>query len=193
MNRLITRRMLIGGLIAATPSSALANKEGYVYDALGRIIRTVHADSSLAIYEYDAASNRTNIKSHYVGPSISPECFDTQYYLQSYPDIGAAGVNPYSHFTDFGWREGRNPNSFFSTIGYRTAYPDIAAANVNPLLHYINNGAAENRDPCGQFDTQLYRSANSLPGGTNPLYHYLTTGYGQGLSPQGDGTYRFGV
>lgn len=188
-----SRRSLFGAVVALIPLPAFAGKAKYIYDALGRVTGVLYADGALAVYEYDAAGNRTILKNPYVGPTITADCFDAQYYLRSNPDVAAAGVDPYSHFMNYGWKEDRNPNSFFSVAGYRAAYPDIVTANINPVFHYVNYGAAENRDPSGQFDTQTYRSINGLSAGTNPLYHYLTTGYSQGLSPQGDGKFRFGV
>lgn len=185
--------MILSGILTAIPGIAWAGSSNYIYDSLGRVTAVLYADAALAVYEYDSAGNRTLLKNPYVGPSITSDCFDANYYLRAYPDIAAAGVDPYTHFMNYGKNEGRNPNSFFSTSGYLAAYPDVASAGVNPLLHYINNGATENRDPSRQFDTQLYRSANGLSGGTNPLYHYLTVGYAAGLSPQGDGAFRFGV
>ena len=35
----------------------------------------------------------------------------------SNPDIAAAGVDPYQHFLNAGWREGRDPNRLFDVDG----------------------------------------------------------------------------
>jgi hypothetical protein len=35
--------------------------------------------------------------------------FDTMWYLSTYPDVYASGMNPATHFLFFGWREGRKP------------------------------------------------------------------------------------
>jgi hypothetical protein len=37
--------------------------------------------------------------------------FDAAWYLQQYPDIAAAGVDPWSHFCQHGYAEGRLPNA----------------------------------------------------------------------------------
>jgi hypothetical protein len=36
--------------------------------------------------------------------------FDTDWYLGSYPDVEASGMNPLDHFLRYGLSEGRRPN-----------------------------------------------------------------------------------
>ncbi|WP_421132583.1 glycosyltransferase [Alteromonas sp. A079] len=45
-------------------------------------------------------------------PNFVVNQFDEDWYLQTYPDIAAAGVDPKEHFLNFGWNEGRWPNGF---------------------------------------------------------------------------------
>lgn len=45
-------------------------------------------------------------------PDFVVNQFDKDWYLQTYPDIAAAGVDPEKHFLNFGWNEGRWPNGF---------------------------------------------------------------------------------
>lgn len=94
------------------------------------------------------------------------------------PDIAQAGVNPYNHFMNGGWSEGRNPNSFFNTAGYRAAYADVTG---NPLSHYNTSGWMLGNNPSVLFNTQAY--LNKYPdiknAGINPLVHYLRYGYGE--------------
>lgn len=73
--------------------------------------------------------------------------FDSEYYLAANADVAAAGVDPLEHFLTSGWREGRNPNLWFSVSHYLDFYPDVAAANINPFLHYLMAGKAEGRLP----------------------------------------------
>ena len=40
--------------------------------------------------------------------------FDSRWYRQAYPDIAAAGVDPWEHFRANGWREGRSPSAWFT-------------------------------------------------------------------------------
>lgn len=71
--------------------------------------------------------------------------FDADYYLATYADVAAAGVDPFQHFMTFGWREGRNPSKRFVMAPYLEANPDIAAAGVNPFSHYVLTGRGEGR------------------------------------------------
>jgi hypothetical protein len=103
---------------------------------------------------------------------------DDLFYSLRNPDVWAAGVDPDAHYADFGWKEGRDPNAFFSTIGYLGAYPDVKAAGINPLDHYNQFGWKEGRDPGANFDTSFYliHSPDVAQANINPLEHYLEFG-----------------
>ena len=61
--------------------------------------------------------------------------FDAAFYLASYPDVGAAGADPFEHYLRYGYREGRNPSALFDTRFYLLRYLD-GALGVNPVIHY---------------------------------------------------------
>ena len=61
--------------------------------------------------------------------------FDPQFYLSRYPDIAAAGMDPFEHYLHWGYREGRDPSAGFDTKYYLRRYLD-ADLSENPLLHY---------------------------------------------------------
>ncbi len=71
--------------------------------------------------------------------------FDYEYYLSKYEDVKRAGVNPLRHYMKTGWKEGRNPTSYFNTISYLLCNPDVFIAGVNPFFHYISAGRSEGR------------------------------------------------
>jgi hypothetical protein len=73
--------------------------------------------------------------------------FDEQWYLQAYPDVAQARMDPVEHYLRFGASDGRNPSAQFNTRWYRDAYSDVAATGMNPLLHYIEFGRREGRRP----------------------------------------------
>lgn len=79
--------------------------------------------------------------------ALAAPAFDTEYYLAANADVAEAGVDPLDHFLSSGWREGRNPNLWFSVSHYLDFYPDVAAAQINPFLHYLMAGKAEGRLP----------------------------------------------
>ena len=104
--------------------------------------------------------------------------FDPGYYLAHNPDVKAAGVDPYTHYIDNGWKEGRDPSAGFSTSYYLAANPDVAAAGVNPLMQFETDGWKQGRDPSAGFDVRFYLQENPdvAAAGVNPLDHYLVTG-----------------
>lgn len=73
------------------------------------------------------------------------ELFDREYYLQTYPDVAAAGIDPVEHYVRFGAEEGRDPGPNFRTRYYLDSNPDVAASGQNPLKHYLEYGRAEGR------------------------------------------------
>lgn len=75
--------------------------------------------------------------------------FDSNWYLQRYPDIAEAGADPLHHFLTAGWHEGRDPGPAFTTSAYLKANEDVARAGMNPLLHFVQFGLAEGREGFG--------------------------------------------
>lgn len=73
--------------------------------------------------------------------------FDPHYYLTINEDVAHAGVDPLTHFIEFGWREGRDPNAYFSTKSYLEENLDIEQAGINPFYHYVIAGRSEGRRP----------------------------------------------
>jgi len=71
--------------------------------------------------------------------------FNSAHYLETNPDVRAAGMDAAFHYLVHGGREGRDPGPFFSTKAYLTRYPDVAEAGFNALLHYETRGRRENR------------------------------------------------
>jgi glycosyltransferase involved in cell wall biosynthesis len=95
------------------------------------------------------------------------------WYLARHPDVAWRGEDGVVHFCKSGWREGAQPNPYFSPEFYLSCYPDIAAAGINPLLHYIMSGDAEGRDPSPYFHVNWYRAEYGLSIRDNALRHYL--------------------
>lgn len=87
--------------------------------------------------------------------------FSRQYYVATYPDVAAAGVDPLSHFFHTGWREGRSPNETFDTKYYLEVNEDVRNAEINPFWHYLVSGKTEGRLPRrpGGYVRQLIDSA----------------------------------
>ncbi|KQQ45616.1 hypothetical protein ASF58_18720 [Methylobacterium sp. Leaf125] len=107
---------------------------------------------------------------------------DDLFYYGSNKDVWRDGMDADTHYAQFGWQEGRDPNAAFSTTGYLAANADVAAAKVNPLTHYETQGWKEGRDPSSSFDNELYlaRNPDVKADGMNPLTHYLAFGQAEG-------------
>lgn len=71
--------------------------------------------------------------------------FDKEWYLERYPDVRAAGVDPLAHYLSHGANDGRDPSAAFSTSGYLARYPDVSSLELNPLAHYLRYGRGEGR------------------------------------------------
>src|SRR5262245_8689521 len=69
------------------------------------------------------------------------------WYLHAYPDISGAHLDPFRHFMEAGWKEGRKPNPYFDTAWYMAKNPDVPASGLNPLVHYWRFGESQNRQP----------------------------------------------
>jgi glycosyltransferase involved in cell wall biosynthesis len=103
--------------------------------------------------------------------------FDHRWYLSTNPDVTESGIDPYLHYTNWGWKEKRNPNLEFSTDYYLRNNPDVAASSVNPFIHYYSVGRNELRSP--NFFAPIppclreYSDAVTLP---SPLANYFKDG-----------------
>jgi hypothetical protein len=108
--------------------------------------------------------------------------FDEAWYLDTNPDVAAAGLDPWWHYIHYGCAEGRKPNALFDPEWYLTQYPDVAAAGIDPVQHFITNGAAEGRDPSPEFQTRWYiqHYQDAAASAMNPLAHYLLVGRKEG-------------
>jgi hypothetical protein len=85
-------------------------------------------------------------------PRKTRSAFDRNWYLAAYPDVAAAGADPFEHYTAHGKAEGRYPTRDaaedavgFDRNWYLAAYPDVVAAGVDPFEHYTTHGKAEGR------------------------------------------------
>lgn len=117
------------------------------------------------------------------GPGIpQASLIDSDWYLNRNPDVAAANIDAATHYMNWGWQEGRNPNNFFDTKWYLATYSDVAGAGMNPLAHYMDFGWKEGRDPSPRFDTSHYLETNTdvALAGVNPLEHYLHWGIWEG-------------
>lgn len=118
--------------------------------------------------------------------------FSTARYLEAYPDVADAGLNPFVHFLTKGEKEGRAPRPArdsdaelnrmrpeFDPAYYRMANPELAHLGDEALLEQFHAaGWREGRDPSARFSVRDYLGENRdvAAAGINPFLHYLTFG-----------------
>ena len=71
--------------------------------------------------------------------------FDELYYVQANPKVAFSKIKPVVHFMQIGWKEGRDPSSWFSVNGYLNSNPDVKKAGINPFVHFLQHGISEGR------------------------------------------------
>ncbi|CAN5393082.1 hypothetical protein BH10PSE3_BH10PSE3_10830 [soil metagenome] len=133
---------------------------------------------------------------------ILQKTVDAEFYCLRYPDVAAAGVNPIEHYATQGWREGRDPNAWFSTLNYLELHPELREAGVNPLLSFMaavadaKIGSAETADRWERdlirpfFDPEFYRTrlldvlgVDLGAQAIDPVDHYLDWGLKLAINP----------
>ncbi len=63
--------------------------------------------------------------------------FNAKWYLQMYPDVAMAGLDPVEHYLRYGARLDRNPSPGFDTARYMRENSELFTSGVNPLVHYL--------------------------------------------------------
>lgn len=91
--------------------------------------------------------------------------FDAEWYLKTYPDVKALGMDPLEHFLWLGHKLRRRPSPKFDTRSYLEQNPDVAAAGVNALVHYVLQGQKEARQvgAAGVLGPERVRSQEFVP------------------------------
>lgn len=123
---------------------------------------------------------------------------DRAWYLQKYPEVAAAGVDPVEHYLRYGRSEGRDPRLDFSTSGYLEANSGVEG---NPLVHYLKHGGNKVPSADWQF-AEDYKLASGDGGvdrawylqkypevkaaGVDPVEHYLRYGRDERRDPRPD-------
>ncbi|RYB02177.1 rhamnan synthesis F family protein [Lichenibacterium ramalinae] len=104
--------------------------------------------------------------------------FDAEFYLETYADVAAAGFDPFGHYMQIGYKEGRIPNLLLDIEYYFTQVPESEREGMNPLAHFFERGAALDLNPNYFFDTAWYKAEYPACGleGSNPLAHFLKDG-----------------
>ena len=177
--------IVLSGTLTTTSYAANSNGTGTLF--AGGMQLTLQGDYSRYAFNAVAnyADNTTTLTLSVKPPPPTDPLFDAVFYLARNPDVKAAGVDPFVHYMNNGWREGRDPSALFSSSFYLATNPDVKAAGINPLTHYEQNGAAEGRNPDAWFDDRYYLTQNPdvKAAGANPLLHFINNGWSEGREP----------
>jgi hypothetical protein len=133
---------------------------------------------------------------HYLGHrrdgSVSPRPdFDGRFYLDSNPDVAAAGRDPFEHYQTSGRQEGRLPRPEIDIVRasglmdaryYLLNAADVLDAGIDPLVHFCTEGWREGRWPNPYFDPGWYIRTYGQPR-VGPLTHYILEGEAAGYRP----------
>ncbi len=68
--------------------------------------------------------------------------FQSEWYLQAYPDVALLEIDPAEHYLKYGAALGRDPSEEFDTSFYLETHVEAARSGLNPLLHYVLHGRA---------------------------------------------------
>jgi len=121
---------------------------------------------------------------------LNTRLFIASHYLQAYPDVKDAGMDPLEHFVIIGDAEGRTPNPFFSPSWYRSQV-GIALGGSNTLLHYAMVGDKQNVQPIIGLDPEYVKQ--QVPNRKETALHSFigAKSFGAILNPNPLFDYRF--
>ena len=99
-----------------------------------------------------------------VNAVVKNVAFDSEYYVNSYPDLKAAFGNDaeaaYNHFINIGVKEGRVASPVFDPVTYILYYPDLQAAFGTDYAaaynHFVSTGINEGRLGSAEFNVKAY-------------------------------------
>lgn len=100
--------------------------------------------------------------------------FDAKWYVERYPDVKAANMNPAAHYCKYGWQMLRDPSNQFSTIGYLAKHQDVKKKGLNPLFHYLRYGKKEGRAIVSSDDKGIRNKLTEIKSSSAPAKVNLT-------------------
>lgn len=112
--------------------------------------------------------------------------FDPEHYLARNKDVASSGIDPTSHFRDFGDKEHRAAHVLFDAAYYLGNLPafERALATETPMGHYLARGEAMGYQPHPLFNPEFYkRQIAGKPVQGSLLETYLKTDCDDPTSP----------
>jgi glycosyltransferase involved in cell wall biosynthesis len=66
--------------------------------------------------------------------------FNAHWYCAEYPDVMVSGADPFTHYMQYGWWEGRKPAPGFSAEDYAQLDRRFNPLECNPIIHLLQVG-----------------------------------------------------
>ncbi|MFJ8444438.1 DUF6531 domain-containing protein [Kitasatospora griseola] len=150
-------------LTVTDPAAATAS---YTYDALGRLATATDTLGKTTTFGYDASSNRTS-RTTPLGHKTTWS-FDTDERLATVVDArgNAAGANPATYTTTFG----------YDTAGNRTTVKDPLGNTTTTAYDALNRPSAVT-DPLGRKTSTVYDAVGRISTVTDPTGAVTTNGF----------------
>jgi lipopolysaccharide biosynthesis protein len=82
--------------------------------------------------------------------------YDEKWYLKTFQDIAASGMDPLRHFVATGWKEGRSPSEHFPDAVYLFYNPKLKTGNNGPLVTFLHSHLPD------QYLTDMIRKFDDL-------------------------------
>jgi FMN phosphatase YigB (HAD superfamily) len=90
--------------------------------------------------------------------------FDPVAYLEMHPDVARSGMDPVSHYAEYGRNEGRSPSRWFDAALVRSTW---AAADEDPVEAWLNTGIARGQPIHGDQVALVDEPASSAGDSSN--------------------------
>lgn len=96
--------------------------------------------------------------SYYLDVLKNSDLFNSQWYLNKYPDVKASGVNPEFHYLKYGSKMGRYPSPSFDPKNYSKVNK---LNNENPLIHFVTSEKINFNDGVISEKKQFFKKCDS--------------------------------
>jgi len=99
--------------------------------------------------------------------------FDAEFYLRQYPDVAAAGGDPFRHYLEYGASEGRKPHPLFEHDYYVLYCPEAPQGSEPSIFHFLKSPIPKgNPHPLFDCESYLRFHPDAVRRRVNPLLHY---------------------
>ncbi len=94
--------------------------------------------------DFSSAAQKAGLTQSEFDAVVISRVFDESFYLNTYPDIAAAGLNSLLHYLEHGRFEKRRASALFDPNVYVEINPGVLSSGVEPFLHYVLIGRTAN-------------------------------------------------